>query len=167
MEEYRKIAGTNYQVSSKGNIKNSKGHILKSKRTNTGYLAVCINGKWKYIHRLVAFAFIPNPDNKPCVNHIDSNRENNNIENLEWCTMSENIIHGYRFGNIKAAQGFLGKNGSRHPRSLRIIANINGIDKSYESINIASKELGIPRGNICRCLKGKCKQAKGITFNYM
>ncbi len=98
-----------YQVSNLGRIKRiSKatctfaGRILKNSRHNRGYQTVDLskNGVWKKytVHRLVAKAFIPNPDNKPEVNHKDSNRSNNVASNLEWATSSENSIHAINFG---------------------------------------------------------------------
>lgn len=77
--------------------------ILKPYSNENGYMKVNlydINGKCKkkYIHRLVAEAFIPNPANKPNVNHIDCNVKNNNVNNLEWCTQSENILHASKLG---------------------------------------------------------------------
>ena len=105
-----------YQVSTCGNIKSlakprkngngrcyiQKEKLLKQSFTSTGYKKVELykDGKRKSfkVHRLVAIAFIPNPDNKPEVNHIDGNKINNNIDNLEWVTSSENTIHAYETG---------------------------------------------------------------------
>ena len=114
-----------YQVSNLGNVKSlpkgdgngNKERILKfdnSNKTNTTtYLRVTLSGNGKTkrfsVHRLVAEAFIPNPDNKPHVNHIDNNGENNTVANLEWCTHSENMVHAQKQGrlpntNMKAAK---------------------------------------------------------------
>ena len=105
-----------YQVSTCGNVKSlpkvrrngtgtyiQKERLLKPSNTSTGYKKVELykDGKRKSfkVHRLVAIAFIPNPDNKPEVNHIDGNKINNNIDNLEWVTSSENTIHAYETGS--------------------------------------------------------------------
>lgn len=83
-------------------ISKRKEKILKSVLSSKGYWIISLskNGKkkMKFIHRLLAKAFIPNPENKPQINHIDNNSTNNAIENLEWCTAKENTQHSYRFG---------------------------------------------------------------------
>lgn len=104
-----------YQVSNLGRVKSLKRKldngrsvsekILNSsskKKTQDGYLMVALAGRTFRVNRLVATAFIPNPDNKSVVNHIDGNKENNKADNLEWTTVSENMLHAYRFG-IKTA----------------------------------------------------------------
>jgi len=123
LEEWRDIKGFegHYQVSNLGNVRSLDRQIRikgkhqkfrKSKGVNLvktpdwdGYLNVglCLNGKVtrRTVHRLVAMAFIPNPENKATVNHKDSNRANNKLLNLEWATISENAKHGYRFGNVR------------------------------------------------------------------
>lgn len=106
-----------YEVNEKGEIrslyhwnghkyeKRKKPYILKQSNTTTGYKKVELakDGKKKSlkVHRLVAIAFIPNPMNKPYINHIDGNPINNCVENLEWCTQHENVVHAYETGLIK------------------------------------------------------------------
>lgn len=77
--------------------------VLKQYTNDLGYKKVNLYDgtgkcKKKYVHRLVAEAFIPNPENKPNVNHIDANRQNNRVDNLEWCTQKENIQHCVKMG---------------------------------------------------------------------
>jgi len=100
MEIYKLIKEFNtYEVSNIGNVRNIKtGRILKP-RSRGGYLAVNLynNGqKSPDIHRLVAKAFIPNINNSPVVNHINGNKADNRVENLEWCTVKENNIHTFK-----------------------------------------------------------------------
>lgn len=85
-----------YMVSNEGRISHD-GRILSGSIHKDGYIFVDIRGKSYAKHRVVAKAFIPNPDNKPFINHIDGNKQNNKIENLEWCTQSENIKHEVKY----------------------------------------------------------------------
>lgn len=99
----------NYEVSNLGRIRNKKTGLIRKQhkgKTCIGYWNIMLWSKNKskncLVHRLVANAFIPNPLNKPQVNHIDGNRENNCVTNLEWVTVSENLKHSFRLGNKKA-----------------------------------------------------------------
>ena len=140
---------TNYSVSSTGIVKNNTTGKILSQRIQQGYKHVTLslgNGKQKgcRVHRLVAIAFIDNPDNKPFVNHIDCDRGNNNVENLEWVTQSENVAHAYRHGveprPTHQDQPF-------QKEILDIIEN-----KKYFSIREASRQTGHKRDTIKRSL---------------
>jgi hypothetical protein len=97
----KKINDTDYYVDIYGNVYRND-RKLKPQR-NRGYLRVKIypEGKYVYIHRLVASAFIPNPEGKPEVNHLDKDKTNNNVTNLEWSTHSENLKHSHSLGHQK------------------------------------------------------------------
>jgi hypothetical protein len=128
-EHWKDITGYNeYQISNYGNIR--KGDKLKKGSiTSRGYLSVHLKGKNCKVHRLVAEHFILNPLNKPQVNHIDSNKLNNHVSNLEWVTASENVKHSYSNGRVS--------NGS----SKRLLLNLEtGI--YYNSINEAMESKG-------------------------
>lgn len=93
MEEWKVCEEhTNYSVSNLGNVKNNKTGRILARRINSGYDYLCFpEGKQYLTHRLVATAFIPNPDNLPNIDHIDRNPYNNRLENLRWITQSNNI----------------------------------------------------------------------------
>ena len=99
-----------YQISNLGNIRNKNTNRILKQSTNTkGYKVITLHINKKLVnykaHRLVAEAFIPNPYSLPQVNHIDGCKTNNNVNNLEWCTDSENMYHSYRIGLHKPAGG--------------------------------------------------------------
>ena len=92
MEEFKIIKNcVNYSVSNIGNVKNNNSNrLFKQSYNNHGDKKVCLNGKHLQVHRLVAEAFIPNPENKPCVDHKNNIRDDNRIDNLRWATIKEN-----------------------------------------------------------------------------
>lgn len=106
-EKWRKYKGK-YSVSNIGNIRNDETNIILKPKVKTNdkrqqprcQINLSFQGKQKtfLIHRLVAEVWIPNPHNKPQINHKDGNTLNNKVDNLEWCTQSENIIHAYKHG---------------------------------------------------------------------
>lgn len=100
---WKQIRNYNYEIDENGNVRNIKtGAFRKSFKRKDGYIGIqlyigkVINFQ---LHRLIAEAFIPNPESKSYVNHKDSNRSNNSLENLEWVTFEENVKHGYIYGN--------------------------------------------------------------------
>lgn len=104
--KYKEIEGFNYLIYEDSTIVNkTTGKVRKPQLTNNGYHEIGLynKGKDKYcpVHRLVAKAFIPNPDNKPFVNHIDGNKINNHVNNLEWVTHQENMEHAKKTNLIK------------------------------------------------------------------
>ena len=150
-----------YQVSNLGRVKRiTTGRVLKPLKHADGYLMVKLSKNsivyTKNIHRLVAQAFIPNPENKPEINHIDENKTNNNVSNLEWMTRKENINHGTRTERMSKTQ------------SIPIIAtNIKtGESKEFYGARECARQLGLTHGNITSVLKGRYKQTGGYTFKY-
>jgi len=172
-----------YQASSLGNIRsidriiydknlkrsrNFKGKILKQNIRNDGYLFVNLskNGinKVVKIHRIIAKTFIKNSNNYKCINHINGNKQDNNINNLEWCTYSHNIKEAYKLGLKKPISIKGGKN-----KCSKIVNQYdldNNFIKKWYCIKDASKKLKIKDSNISLCCKGKRNKAGGYIWKY-
>ncbi len=160
-----------YQVSNKGRVKVCKhGYekILKEVTDHWGrkQLSLTKNKKFKKFrtHRIVALAFIPNPENKPQINHIDGNPSNNYLENLEWCTASENIIHSFTYLNRKAPVGLLGKKGKDCPHSKMVCQlSLDGfLIEVFDSYLEAKLKTNAPA--IGKCVSGKLKTSGGYIW---
>ena len=147
----------NYYVSSLGRFMNKKGIIMKDyKPHHSGYIYLRVNIKKYALHRLVAQTFIPNLENKPFVNHIDGNKTNNSVKNLEWATCSENNLHNHKIGLTKG-----------HTRQIiQYDLEMNEI-KTFDKILDASKELNICYSSIKAVLYKKQKTAGGFIFKYL
>jgi hypothetical protein len=148
---------TNYYVSSLGRFKNSKGIIMKDyKPHHSGYIYVRVNKDKYALHRLIAFTFLENPENKPFVNHIDGDKTNNALINIEWNTPNENSLHSNKIG--------LNKGNKR--KIVQYDLEMNKI-QDFNSIVEASKNLNMSQSNIKAVLYNKQKTAGGFIFKYL
>lgn len=171
---WKKILGfEQYEISSDGRIRNTTtGTIITPAKTQLGYLIVVLWSKKIHrqktlkVHRLVAQHFIPNYDNKPEINHKNGIRDDNRVENLEWCTRSENVKHSYDALGRKAYS--LGKFGKDNPK-VKIVLQIsdNSVVASFYGLKAAAESIGTNYiGHIGECCLGKRKRAYGYKWKY-
>jgi hypothetical protein len=181
MEIWKDIKGYEglYQVSNYGRIKSfpRKGthinteHILSINKDHKGYLMVTLTKKCKRktykVHRLVAEAFISNPNNLPQVDHIDDNKENIKVENLQWITNADNMKKAWKTGARSLEKTYKrGKENSRSKKIVQIDLNGNFIKQWYCIMDI-ERELGYNNKNICACCRKKRPTAYGYKWEYL
>lgn len=168
-----------YQVSNFGRVKSvgffvkgtlfKRDRILKPHKNSHGYLQVdlrvnCIRKRYS-VHRLVGFSFIPNPDNKPFINHWDANPENNHVSNLEWCTRSENSKHPYlHLGRVNALKGRIGITCKVTKSIIIQYSHDNKKVAEFYGVMEASRKTGIDYSRICKASKGLAISAGGYMW---
>ena len=179
MEEWRDVEGFEglYQVSNKGKVRSldrtvttsrygkplsmtKRGKVLKTITDRRGYIGVQLSKEGKpytfKVHRLVARAFLPNAEGLQEVNHIDGNKRNNDIQNLEWCTRGHNIRHAFRTGLIKKEN--MRSNAKKVRRSDGVVFN---------SLTEAAKESGTHISDVSMCCHGTLAHTAGYGFEFV
>ena len=192
MESWKYIEGygTRYQVSDKGRVRRVftkdgkiKYEIKKNSISKTSKYphVMLMDDEYKYhtatVHRLVATAFIPNPENKPCIDHIDTNKENNCASNLRWVTHKENanneltIRHSKRHqnitNNIKRLHQSLSIYDRKFYHPVVSVSKSTGEVKIYSDRVTAAKELNLSPSNIWSCINGRRLSCGGYQWFYL
>ena len=167
-----------YQVSNLGNVKSVErfvkhscggNKVVKEKILKTGkragYYSVLLSKEGVHknfcVHRLVAEAFLDNPNNLPCVNHKDENKTNNYVDNLEWCTSEYNQSYGTKGKRVSIKM----TNGKLSKPILQYDLDGNFIKEWISGMEI-QRQLGFSRGNISNCCLGRYKQSNGYKWKY-
>ncbi len=171
IEEWRPVKGFEdlYEVSTFGSVRRvGSNHALKGGMAN-GRRTIDLwrNGSRKNykVHRLVAETFIPNPDDKPEVNHINGDPLNNCVWNLEWATRSENQLHAYAHGLAGYSTARRKKISERQRDRMKPVVRSDG--KIFESISAAARSVGCNSGSISCILHGIRPSAKGFSFAFL
>ena len=149
------------KVSNKGNVvsyKRGSRYPLKVLYNNRGYQMVGAGDNhrpMRYVHRMVAETWLDNPDHCEQVNHINGNKSDNRVENLEWVTPGENLRHAYRTGLKKPSGGL-------KATPIRIVET----DEVFESVSECARRIGASHGHISNCLAGRQSTCHGYHFEY-
>lgn len=135
------------------------GRILIPTETTNGYYHVMLTNKKVrkhfLVHRLVAAAFLKNPENLPQINHKNENKKDNRSDNLEWCTAAQNTRHGTLL--LRSAQ----------KRAVPVVAEMNGFRFEFSSISEAEKKTKVTHANIVACCRGRRPFAGGFSWHYL
>jgi hypothetical protein len=148
----------NYKVTYDGKVYNNKGQMLKPSLSNNGYLRISLSNdtdkhKRFLVHRLVAQAFIPNPKGYPQVNHINEQKTDNRVDNLEWCTPLDNLQHSHVIDKASVAK--------------YTKVHCDTTDEDFDSIKEASEKYHLNHANIVSCCNGNRKTAGKKKWSYI
>lgn len=189
--EWRDIRGYEglYMVSNAGDVLSCRhGRVLALKHSKEGYLYVGLSDeqsgravKNARVHRLVAEAFIPNPMNKPTVNHINEIKSDNRVENLEWATVRENNIHGTRLQRVKEHTDYKARNidykavaakHDYHEMNRNQMKPVYQCDmdwnvlQRYDGVSVAARTVGCNIGHLSECLHGRGRSCGGFKWKF-
>ena len=145
-------------VSNKGNVvsyRRGAPYPLKVCRTNSGYQVVGVSGSAQLVHRMVAETWIDNPNRYRDVNHINGDKSDNRVENLEWVTHSQNMYHAFRTGLKKPSGGL-------KATPIRIVET----GEIFESVSECARRLGVSQPAISNCLAGRQSTCRGYHLEY-
>lgn len=187
MKQWKPIEGYEglYEIANDGTVKslkrmvdpgNGRRHyeieeqIFLSRIHKNGYKYISLSKNGKTVtyrtHRLVAIAFIPNPENKSYINHINGIKHDCRVENLEWVTPSENDLHAFKTGLRNSPKVWTGKTGDAHNRSKAVIQITDQCDIRFGSAQEAARQTGIQHQNITKVCLQQRKKAGGYAWKY-
>ncbi len=150
-----------YQVSNFGNVRNKQGLIMKQRLDTKGYKQINLikNGvkKTHRVHRLVAQAYLVNVNNYPCINHKDENKQNNCVDNLEFCTVKYNLNYGTTIERARKSR----------MKPIKQYSLDGELIKVWNCAKDIEREKGYSHSCICNCLKGKTKQSYNFIWRYV
>lgn len=162
-----RIVRLNMSYKQGGRVYKRACKLVSQRIGNNGYYTVTLSkdGRFSpcYVHRLIAIAFIPNPNNLPYINHKDEDKLNNSIDNLEWCTTRYNCNYGTR--NFRMRKALV--NDTKTGKPVIQLSKTGAIITTYKSISEAARKTGIHDSTICRCCSGVIKSGRKFRWMYL